>query len=397
MLEISRVSANLSKTTKNDGATMFNKSLIGLALMSLLATPAYADVKINGFASIKAGMTLSSDDTLYGYDEDIDFKNESLFAVQVMSDLGDKLSVTAQLMGRGREDFNAEFEWAFFSYDLTDNLKLSAGRLRTPFYKYSDFKDVGYAYDWIRVPESVYNLDFDNIEGVSLYHTVPLGSFDSTLQLIFGAFDGDAIVTGLPVQVKIDQITGITWELSQEFFSARVAYLAGKTTLTNTDITGLTNTLKAFNLRALASAIDIDDEDSSFMGLALTFDRNDWVAVGEITRTEVKDSVIAIQNGYYVSLGHRFGELTPFVSYGKRDNDAKVEILSLLPAAAPPPLVGGVRATVNRFETKREAWNVGVRYNFHPSAAFKAQYTMSEDNVLGTDADLLTFGVDLVF
>lgn len=376
---------------------MFKKSLIGLALSGLLVAPAFADVKINGFASVKAGLTLSSDDTLYGYNDEIDFKNESLFAVQVMSDLGDKLSVTAQLMGRGEEDFNAEFEWAFFSYELTDNLKLNAGRLRTPFYKYSDFKDVGYAYDWVRVPEAVYNLDFDNIEGVSLYHTVPLGQFDSTLQLIFGAFDGDATVTGLPVSVQIDQVTGITWELSQEFFSARLAYLAGKTTLTNTDITGLTNSLNAFNLRALASAIDIDDEDSSFIGLALTFDRNDWVAVGEITRTEVEDTVIAEQNGYYLSLGHRFGEVTPFISFEKRDNDAKTEILNLLPAGAPPPLAGAVRLTVNRFETKREAWNLGVRYNFHPSAAFKAQYTMAEDNVLGTDADLVTFGVDLVF
>ena len=118
---------------------MFKKSVLALATAGLFTFPAYADLTINGFASIKAGMTMGSDEQLYGYTDDIDFKNESLFAVQVMSDLGDKLSITAQLMGRGREDFNAEFEWAFLSYQLTDNMQINAGRLRTPFYKYSDF------------------------------------------------------------------------------------------------------------------------------------------------------------------------------------------------------------------------------------------------------------------
>ena len=376
---------------------MNKKALIALAIAGVLSAPVSAEVKINGFASVKAGMTLGSDDSLYGYTDDIDFKNESLFAVQMMSDLGDKLSVTAQLLGRGRDDFDAEFAWAFISYDLTDNMRLSAGRLRTPFYKYSDFKDVGYAYDWTRVPEAVYNLDFDNIEGVSLYRTATLGEFDSTLQLIFGAFDGTARVTGLDVSAQIDQVAGITWEVSRDFFTARLAYLSGKTTLSNPDIDGLVTQLAGFGLAELAAAIDVNDEDSSFMGLALTFDKNDWVAVAEITRTEVKDSAISKQNGYYISLGHRFDTVTPFVSYEKRDNDAKTEIFDLIPVGAPPALAGGVQFVVNRFETKREAWNLGVRYDFHPSAAFKAQYTKMDDKVNDTDADLLTLGVDLVF
>lgn len=376
---------------------MYKKSIIALTLSGLLIAPASAEIQINGFASVKAGMTLGSDDSLYGYTDELDFKNESLFAVQLMSDLGDKLSVTAQLLGRGRDDFDAEFAWAFLSYDLNDNLRINAGRLRTPFYKYSDFKDVGYAYDWVRVPEAVYNLDFDNIEGVSLYHTATLGEFDSSLQFIVGAYDGNAIVTGLQVSAKIKQAAGITWEVSRDFFSARLAYLTGKTTLNNADIDGLTTQLNGFGLTALASAIDIDEEDSSFVGLALSFDKNDWVAIGEITRVDVKDSAIAKQNGYYISLGHRFGDITPFVTFEKRDNDAKNEILALLPAGAPPALVGGVQFVVNRFETKRDAWSLGMRYDFHPSAAFKAQFTKMDDKVGNSDASLITLGVDLVF
>lgn len=376
---------------------MIKKSVLAVALTGLLAAPAYADLTINGFASVKAGMTLGSDEQLYGYTDELDFKNESLFAVQVMSDLGEKLSVTAQLLGRGREDFDAEFEWAFISYAINDNTQINAGRLRTPFYKYSDFKDVGYAYDWARVPEAVYNLDFDNIEGISLYRTGTIGQFDSTLQLIAGAFDGDAVVTGLTVSAQIDNILGATWELSRDWFSLRLAYLTGKTTLSNADIDGLAAILAANGLTAVASAIDVDDETSTFMGLAATIDKNDWVMVAEITRTEVEDSVIAEQSGYYVSLGHRFGSITPYLSYEKRDNDAKSEIIAMLPAGVPAQLVGGVALAVNRFETKRDAWNLGLRYDFHPSAAFKAQLTRMNNDLTDDDASLLTVGVDVVF
>ncbi|MEW5681060.1 MAG: porin [Pseudomonadota bacterium] len=376
---------------------MFKRSALTLTLAALLAAPAHADLTINGFASIKAGMTLDSDSTLYGYTDELDFKNESLFAVQVMSDLGEKLSVTAQLMGRGREDFNAEFEWAFLSYQLTDNMQINAGRLRTPFYKYSDFKDVGYAYDWSRVPEAVYNLDFDNIEGVSLYRTATLGSFDSTLQLIAGSFDGDAVVTGLTVQAKIDQILGATWELSRDGISARLAYLTGDTSLSNPDIDALTGILTASGLGAVARAIDVNEESSTFLGLALTLDKNDWVAVAEITRTEVDDSLIAEQNGYYVSVGHRFDSLTPYISYEKRDNDAKRDIIALLPQGVPAQLALGVTQAVERFEVKRDAWNLGLRYDFHPSAAFKAQLTRVNNDITDDDTSLITLGVDLVF
>ena len=376
---------------------MFKKSVLALATAGLFTLPAYADLTINGFASIKAGMTMGSDEQLYGYTDELDFKNESLFAVQVMSDLGDKLSITAQLMGRGREDFNAEFEWAFLSYQLTDNMQINAGRLRTPFYKYSDFKDVGYAYDWSRVPESVYNLDFDNIEGVSLYRTATLGSVDSTLQFIAGSFDGDAVVTGLTVQAQIDQILGATWELSKDGIGLRLAYLVGKTSLSNADVDGLAGILRQSGLSAVASAIDVDEENSSFMGMALSVDQNDWIGVAEITRTEVKDSLISEQNGYYVSVGHRFGSITPYVSYEKRDNDAKREIISMLPQGVPAQLLLGVSQAVDRFEVKRDAWNLGLRYDFHPSAAFKAQVTRLNNDITNDDASLITLGVDLVY
>lgn len=120
-------------------------SLAVLLTASITAFQAYAvdNVRINGFGNVVMGVT-SSDDTFLGYDDNPDFSNESLFALQVSSDISDKLSATAQVLGRGSEDFDVNFEWAYLSYKISDSLTLVAGRSRLPLFTYSSSLDVGY-------------------------------------------------------------------------------------------------------------------------------------------------------------------------------------------------------------------------------------------------------------
>jgi hypothetical protein len=102
------------------------KLSVAVALCAALATNyASAEVRINGFASIVGGKSLDSDSTLYGYDDDISFKNESVFALQLSADLMEKLTATAQIVARGENDFDAEFEWAYVTYELATSYKLA--------------------------------------------------------------------------------------------------------------------------------------------------------------------------------------------------------------------------------------------------------------------------------
>ncbi|HCU67531.1 MAG TPA: hypothetical protein DF774_17415 [Rheinheimera sp.] len=362
--------------------------------MACCATTATAEVNINGFASIKAGKA-SSGDTLYGYTDEIDFKNESLFALQVQSDLGEKLSVTAQIMARGRNDFDAEFEWAFLTYQLTDEWRLNAGRLRTPFYKYSDFRDVGYAYDWLRTPQSVYDLGFNTIEGVSLYHSSNFRNMQSNLQLVFGAYDGEVAVVGTESPAQINNIVGATWELSQDWLSMRLAYLVGDVSIEASSLNPLLQALSNLGLGSVAQSIDFNEDDGSFFGVGLNYDRNDWLMVAEYTHVKVEDSFYANQDSYYLSLGRRFGAFTPYVSYEKDEDDAKPEIYAALPANF--PLRPTIATIVNSQWFDNSTWNLGLRYDFHPAAAFKVQFSSAKDKFTNSKDSLMALGVDLVF
>ncbi|MFT4808326.1 MAG: hypothetical protein ACI9LX_001656 [Paraglaciecola sp.] len=54
---------------------------------------AQADVRISGFANLIGGM-ISSDETLYGCEDNISFSEKSLFAVQISGDINDKMTAT---------------------------------------------------------------------------------------------------------------------------------------------------------------------------------------------------------------------------------------------------------------------------------------------------------------
>lgn len=374
---------------------MLKRKLLAAVIAASFCGASQAAVDINGFASIKGGIALSSDDELYDYDDNLSFENESLAALQVKSDLGDKLSVTAQIVGRGSEDWDAEFEWAFLSYELTDNLKFNAGRLRTAFYRYSDYLDVGYAYDWARVPRSVYDVTFNSIEGASAMYSNTLGNYDSNVQFSIGTLRDDINTGELVLDGEINNVAGVTWELSQDSHSFRAAYFRGKATINADELDNFMSLLSTQGLDGVAQDIDVKDETAWFMGLGFNLDKNNWVVVSEITKTDIEDSYAAESLSYFLSVGYRFNNLTPFVSFEKDDNKAKTEIYDNLPISS--PFYAPVVSLVNSQEEDINSINVGIRYDFHPSAAFKAQYTNADNKTADRKDSILVVGVDLVF
>lgn len=362
---------------------------------AVASTSLHAEVTLNGFASVKAGTTLSGDDSLYGYSNDLDFKPESLFAIQAQSDLGEKLSVTAQLMAKGNKDFDAEFAWAFMSYQATENIRINAGRIRIPFYKYSDYLDVGYAYDWARTPRSVYDVQFDTMDGASALISNSFGDWQSNVQLSFGSYNGKVSVEGQLSPSKINNLMGGSWELSNDWFSTRIAYMKADVSIQSAALDPLLAGLTQYGFASVAKDIDFDEDSGSFFGIGFGIDKNDWVVNSEYTQVKIDHSFMAERDSWFVSVGHRFGTWTPYVSYEINRDKSDPSIYAAIPKVH--PLYAPTAGLVNGQESDLKVYNVGFRYDFHASAAFKAELTSADDKLTDDTIQLLTLGVDLVF
>lgn len=366
------------------------KTLIALACAASFT--ANAEVRINGFANLVAGMT-SSDDSLYGYDDKISFSEESLFAIQISGDVNDKVTATGQLVARGSDDYDPDFEWAYLTYQATDNLSISAGRLRLPLFRYSSSLDVGYSYHWVAPPESVYDVAFNNLDGIRLDYSNYAGDWEYNIQLAAGTYENENDV----FVIEGKDVLAATVEATYEYFKVRAVIGRSKSTFSVFQLEPVFAQLEQVLPPGLFGNLQSDNDTGQFIGLGLEVDKFDWFISGEITSVDTPDTYIKEDIAYYVTAGMRVGKFTPSITYQVKesDDDLKfVDQISQLPVALQAQLYG----VQSLFDDDETTITLGLRYDYDTNIALKADVTKLEDDLNeANDATLVRFAVNYVF
>lgn len=373
------------------------------SVISPLAYSDVGDIRWNGFVSVGGGIIVDESDTFEsrgatfaGYDSDVSFKPDTLIALQASVDLSEGLSMTAQLVGNGKTDFDAKFEWAYLSYEFNDEWKVNLGKLRVPFYLYSDYLDVGYAYHWLRPPTTVYeSVSFDTYEGASVLYETSMGDWDSTVQFTYGSHNSES-PTG---QLEISDLVGLSWGMERDWFLMRAAYYQAAVGLDSAALSSVAGGLLAAGLAGVEKdfTVNKDDDTGSFATVGMKAEYGDYVVVAEFTTVDIKDSFFAKTDQYYVSAAKRFEYITVHLTYEASEADAKSGIYNGIPDVAPLlALKAGVTGVINGQRSDVEITTVGMRYDFHSSAAFKLELSDVQQTYAG-DATLLSMSVDLIF
>lgn len=403
----------------------FTQSLLTAGILAAVASSAQAaDVRINGFSSIVGGMTVKEGktiDRLTGdpakatfdaepvtegtYDDNLSFKPDSIYGLQFTADLGNKLKVVGQVTGAGGEDFEAEVSWAYISYDLTPTVTLQGGRQRLPLFLYSDYLDVGYAYHWIRVPTVLAAGALDTFEGAKISWTPTVGDWTYRTEVFGGA--GNEYVGAIESETNFDNILGTTFKASNDWLQLRASYMQADA-----------YTEGEYNEVLRDEEDEISSKNNpnqySFWGVGAQANLGDGFIVAEYTNSET-DRIVGYQytppetddnpnptaqdvqgfyegNGWYISAGYRIGDFTPHITYAESNEKRK---------------------TINfqdGFDVASAEWTIGLRWDFHPSAALKAEYTTRSDESDKTykedfrggygeslEADVIAIGVDVIF
>ncbi|NRA55886.1 MAG: hypothetical protein HRU23_17245 [Gammaproteobacteria bacterium] len=376
------------------------KKLAALSVATCLSTTAHAEIQWNGFASIVAGQTTSSGDTLNGYDDSISLEQGSFFALQASNDLGDGLSVTAQILARGENDWDPEFEWAYLSYAINDQLNIKVGRQRAPFYMFSDYLDVSYAYPWISPPKGVYNVPFSKLDAISATYTSTLGEFDVSTQLIYGNYDGDVTTDDGTFNVETNNLGGFSVTVTRDWLTLRGAYfVASDTNVMHPVLAGTAASWSSAGYHDVASQLLVAEDEAVFAELGLQIDYNDYIVIAEYASLEIKNSYRAKEASYYVTLGKRFDDVLVHVTYGKDDDESRVITNDVASGNLQiDALKAGTDAFMRTQEDDSSYVTLGLRWDFHSSAALKFEYTdYSNDINAASDANLFRMAFVTVF
>jgi hypothetical protein len=368
------------------------KKLLTIAALTASTFTAQAEVRVNGFANLIGGIT-SSDESLYGYEDEIGFSAESLFAIQVSGDINDKMTATGQIVARADNDYNAEFEWAYITYSATDNLSISAGRLRLPLFKYSASLDVGYSYHWVNAPQSVYDVPFNNIEGLRVDYSNYTGDWEYNLQFAFGTYNTTTDVYSL----KGKDVLLFTVEAQNEGFKARAVAGRGKSTFVVPALEPIFAGVEPFISADLFSSLRHEDSTGIFLGVGLEYDAYDWFISSEITSIDSKSSYLEEDVAYYVTAGMRLGKLTPSLTYEAKESDDALKFADQI-NPLPASLQGTIAILAGAFADDQETITLGLRYDMDTNVALKADISKHSDNLAeSNDATLVRVGVNYVF
>ena len=325
------------------------------------------------------------------------------------------MSATAQVVGRGRDDYDADFEWAYMTYNVSNTTSISAGRIRLPLFKYSASLDVGYSYHWLTPPDSVYGIDFNNIDGVRVDYSNYSGDWEYGAQFTTGRAQADTTISGIPAALTLDNVLAVSFEVTRDWFSARTLLARGKTSAENAEFDAFVDGAGQFGAvvpgaSALASGLRIEEDTGTFFEVAVGVDKYDWFVGAEYTQTEVDGSVIADNKAWYVTAGLRFGKFTPHITYEveEADNGAQLGLVAALPPtietgdAVTDATWSGIYQAASGIAAQQDldvsAVTAGLRYDVEPGLALKADVTWYSDDLNDlNDATLLKVGVNYTF
>lgn len=310
----------------------YSKKMIGL--LTLFAVPfahAESDVKWNGFVNLVGGILEDepvsdrSDDEQHpsysAYENRFTGMQDSLFALQVSKPLNNKLAVTGQMVAQGAQDsFTTKVAWAYVSYDINDESTLRAGRLGSPHFYFSDFINVGTAYNWVTPPYQVYDfgtsyqglnyLRHDTFGGVELSTEVYGGAGDDTLKRPDGT-----VVDGVTRDELGIAFTGnaLGW------LTARAQYLTGRSSVsTNVDWTELVGATAGADA---ATAVSFENAKLEYSELAIKGDFESLFFLAEGMKVNVDSAMDTALRRWYAMAGVRSGKFTFHLTYGRAEDD----------------------------------------------------------------------------
>ena len=369
---------------------VFRKSALAAAVLFSCSPAAFSsDLQINGFMNITAGVLSTDEISLDGYDDEVSFDNGTLVGLQMTQQVNDSTSATLQLISRGSQDYETEASWAYITYSPSADTDIRVGRLRTPMFYYSDFLEVGYAYNWVRPPSLVYRMDMlSSISGVDITQRFSAGSVDGSVQLYTGRFADDIDLYGDTYNIEMRRVAGLVVSMNYGNFGARVSYHQAAISM-DIDPAGsrpLDQLAGLATLNAVGEDFVPDEDKSKFYQASLTYDNGSQSMVAEWTSLEHETAILNDDSAYLISAAQRLGDVTLHLTYTATEDDLESGTIGVIQEQA---------------ELKESSIILGTRYDYDSGTAFKfdIQYN-DEETVNGADGEsgvLYNVGMSLVF
>ena len=387
------------------------------------AQQSYPEVTVSGFGTLAAVRTDNGNGQYAtsvlqpgGARDSWDVRPDSLIAGQLNARFTRTLSFVGQAVANRNadDDFMPHAEWAFLRWQATPEFALRGGILAVPVFMLSDSRLVGLSFPWVRPPTALYSqAPITNFRGVDIVYRHALGNGAITVQPYAGKAPTEVPGTNGPtVLAHLDRVLGINvvgqlddWTVRAGYFRSRFTYHSGTTDALFAGLLGVAPLIPG--AADLADQLDAVDKALSFTSVGVAYDGANAFFQAEYGQRRT-GFFLADTNAWYGTIGYRFGNLTPHLTYSKVDVKSATSQAVLPPVGPLAPLAAGVDSLLAGQNTAQRTWAAGLRWQFAPSADLKVQWDRVRlpDGAMGSfkgtpgfadTVNVYSAGVDFVF
>ncbi len=360
-----------------------------LSILPPLASGQASPLQFSGFATL--GSVWVSDDNLrfvrdginHPGNENPDFSPDTVAGLQANLRLGDTTRAVLQIVSRETPhgDYTPHPTLAFLGHTLTPALTVRAGRMRIPFFMLSDSIDINYANLWVRPPVEVYGLNpFADLDGIDFLYRTRIGRIDLELHPYAGSSSIPLYDNGAS---DLRGLFGLNIAAAYDGLSIHLGHGQARIALFWDDelFRLLAGALHAAGLDSVTSRLSGDSGYARFDSAGFQWDNGDWRVIGEYVKRQ-NTRYANSAHGWYLTVGHRFGAVTPFLTFARQKEDSPVA-----QAQIPyPALAAAFNAFLASRNLAQDSATIGLRWDFSSTAALKTEFmhVRTDSNAKGT-------------
>lgn len=411
--------------------------LLALAAVSLVATHtaiASDHLHFSGFGSV----ALSHDDSRgiallrdtgqpVSENRDTSWRSDSVLGLKGGWRLSPTLELAGQVVLRHRVDAKPRsiIEGAHLTWHPSERVDVRVGRMGLDVFMLSDYRSVGYAQPWVRPPREFYGwIPMHTLDGADVAWKFDHGATRWTARLQLGANRTEVPLTADDhFSFRAKRMRALTLHAERDAWQFKLGHSVFRAGSEPPPFVPLRNALAGVagggfgpvsaEAASLRAGLALKDIDIHYSTLGAAYDDGRWLIQGELARVRSDSEVIATGTAAYVSVGRRFGPLTPYVVLVRfRPSNGAREPLNDWSGLGASELQTQAVASYNNFRVDQRTLSLGMRWDFDSRAALTMQWDRSRiaargfglwqvDNLVSGErrrtVDVLTLSLDFVF
>jgi hypothetical protein len=261
--------------------------------------------------------------------------------------------------------------------------------MRIPFYKYSDYLDVGYAYHWITPPKSMYSLSFSNVDGLGYSQNFTAGGLEMSVNTVFGRYQGSLRIAGVDSPGDLQNLGAVNFTVAMGDHEFYAAYAQADVYIEAASVPALiTGVQNATGTTIDSTKLLLDGDKGSFVGIGYKGSVGNLGLYAEASQVLIENRALQDSVGGYLGTSYNMGDYLVHLTYEMQTAKGQKGEGLVTSGPSAPAIAGAEAALTNNLralggrasEGNSSTITAGVRKDIGKSNAIKFEVSQYDEN-----------------